>query len=312
MGMEAVQGAKREQELTAARQVELLLETGLLLAGEHDLEKVVQAATDAACELAGAQFGAFFYNVTDAAGESLMLFTLSGVPREAFAGFPMPRNTAVFGPTFRGEGAVRSEDITEDPRYGHNTPFRGMPEGHPAVRSYMSVPVISRSGEVLGGMFFGHAAAGVFSADKQKLVANIAAQAAIAIENSRLNEELRRQISGHQLTRDRLTLAQQHAGVVAWEFDPEQGSILWAEGGAEVFGVPFAELQTLGGFMERIAPEERSRLGDLIARVMQPSEDDSRSGNAEEPFQEEFRAVWPDGQDHWVEIRGRRGDKTAR
>ncbi|MEO8727133.1 MAG: GAF domain-containing protein, partial [Acidobacteriaceae bacterium] len=191
MGMEAVQGAKREQELTAGRQVELLLETGLLLAGEHDLEKVVQAATDAACELAGAQFGAFFHNVTDAAGESLMLFTLSGIPREAFAGFPMPRNTAVFGPTFRGEEAVRSEDITEDPRYGHNTPFRGMPEGHPAVRSYMSVPVISRSGEVLGGMFFGHAAAGVFSADKQKLVANIAAQAAIAIENSRLNEELR-------------------------------------------------------------------------------------------------------------------------
>ena len=68
----------------------------------------------------------------------------------------MPRATAVFHPTFMGEGVVRSDDITRDPRYGKNDPHRGMPEGHLPVRSYLAVPVISRSGEVIGGLFFGH------------------------------------------------------------------------------------------------------------------------------------------------------------
>ncbi len=44
-----------------------------------------------------------------------MLYALSGVPREAFSQFPMRRKTAVFGPTFDGEGVVRSDDITKDP-----------------------------------------------------------------------------------------------------------------------------------------------------------------------------------------------------
>jgi hypothetical protein len=49
-----------------------------------------------------------------------MLYTLSGAPLEAFSKFPMPRNTEVFAPTFNGEGIVRSDDITKDPRYGKN------------------------------------------------------------------------------------------------------------------------------------------------------------------------------------------------
>ena len=52
----------------------------------------------------------------------------------------MPRNTAVFGPTFAGEGTVRSDDITKDPRYGQSAPYHGMPEGHLPVRSYLAVP----------------------------------------------------------------------------------------------------------------------------------------------------------------------------
>ena len=78
----------------------------------------MQIVTDAGTELSGAQFGAFFYNVVRPDGEAYTLYTLSGVPREAFAGFPMPRNTAVFEPTFRGTGTLRSPDILADPRYG--------------------------------------------------------------------------------------------------------------------------------------------------------------------------------------------------
>jgi len=174
--------ALREQ--TAA--LEALNRTAATTAIEKDLGQVVQAVTDAGVELSGGEFGAFFYNVIDPAGESYMLYALSGVPKEAFSSFPMPRNTKVFAPTFNGEGIVRSDDITRDPRYGQNEPHMGMPKGHLPVRSYLAAPVISRSGEVMGGLFFGHSVPGKFSEDHERRLVGLAAQAAIAIDNARL------------------------------------------------------------------------------------------------------------------------------
>jgi signal transduction histidine kinase/CheY-like chemotaxis protein len=185
----------RERELFAETQaLEILNRTGTALAAELDLERIVQLVTDAATTVSRAEFGAFFYNVTDEAGERYTLYTLSGAPREAFASFPMPRNTAVFSPTFRGESIVRSDDILKHPDYGKSAPHYGMPEGHLPVRSYLAVPVVSRSGEVVGGLFFGHEETGVFTDQAERLVAGIAAQAAIAIDNARLYEAAQHEI----------------------------------------------------------------------------------------------------------------------
>jgi PAS domain S-box-containing protein len=197
------------QDITERKQAELRLEeqatrfeklsdVGLALAAESGIERVVQAVTDAATQLCAAEFGAFFYNVARPDGESYMLYTLSGVPREHFERFPMPRNTKVFGPTFRGEGIVRVDDIRRDPRYGHNAPYHGMPEGHLPVSSYLAVPVVSRSGEVLGGLFFGHSQPGRFTEAAERIVAGIAAQAAVAIDNARLHEQRLRLIADLQ------------------------------------------------------------------------------------------------------------------
>ena len=121
----------------------------------------MQKVTDAATELTQAAFGAFFYNVHDAgSGDAYMLYTLSGAPKEAFAQFPHPRATGIFAPTFHGEGSIRLDDVTQDPRFGQNPPFHGMPAGHLPVRSYLAVPVTWRPAEVLGGLFFGHPRAG--------------------------------------------------------------------------------------------------------------------------------------------------------
>jgi PAS domain S-box-containing protein len=176
----------QEQLREESHNLEILNRTGAAIAGDLDLERVVQSVTDAGVELTGAQFGAFFYNVVDPAGESYMLFSLSGAERSQFERFGMPRNTKVFAPTFAGEGVVRSDDITKDDRYGHNPPHKGMPEGHLPVVSYLAVPVTSRTGEVLGGLFFGHPDAGRFGERHERLMEGIAAQAAIAIDNARL------------------------------------------------------------------------------------------------------------------------------
>ncbi len=199
--------AQREAEEAIREErhaLEVLNRAGSALATETDLQRLVQIVTDAGVELTGAEFGAFFYNLINNAGESYVLYTLSGAPLEAFSKFPMPRNTEVFAPTFLGQGVVRSDDITKDPRYGKNAPRRGMPEGHLPVRSYLAVPVVSRTGEVLGGLFFGHARTGVFNERSERGLSGLAAEAAVAIDNVRLSQAMQREIDERKRAQEAL------------------------------------------------------------------------------------------------------------
>ncbi|MFR9800956.1 PP2C family protein-serine/threonine phosphatase [Pseudonocardia sp. RS010] len=187
-GLHRTVGALRSE----AAVIDALHSVGRRLTAQLDVDDLVQEATDAATTAVGAAFGAFFYNLVDEFGESYTLYTLSGASREAFARFPMPRNTEVFAPTFDGRGTVRSDDITADPRFGRNAPYHGMPEGHLPVCSYLAVSVISpTSGEVLGGFFFGHPERGRFTERHAYLAEGIAGYTAIALDNARLFERER-------------------------------------------------------------------------------------------------------------------------
>ena len=188
------------------RIVETLHTVGQTLAAELDTRRIVQTVTDAATELTSAAFGAFFYNVTGASGESYLLYTLSGAPIEAFERFGLPSKTAIFAPTFDGEDVVRCEDVTRDARYGLSAPHFGMPEGHLPVRSYLAVPVRSRTGDVLGGLFFGHPEPGRFTDVDERIVVGIASQAAIAIDNARLYESERQAHAASEAARARLAV----------------------------------------------------------------------------------------------------------
>jgi diguanylate cyclase (GGDEF)-like protein/PAS domain S-box-containing protein len=235
---------EREEAIAALRDETRVLDTlhtvGRRLAGELDLDLLLQAVTDAATDVTGAAFGAFFYNKVDEDGESYLLYTLSGAPREAFENFPMPRATAVFGPTFDGLGPVRADDVTKDPRYGLSAPYHGMPPGHLKVVSYLAVPVVSRSGEVHGGLFFGHPEVGVFTERGERLASGIAAHAAIAIDNARLYQGAQSELTArrhaeaelaHQATHDHLTglpnraLLQDRLGQAVAHLDRGEGAV---------------------------------------------------------------------------------------
>ena len=246
------------------RKLELMVQTGLLFTRTSDLQSIVQAATDAGRQLCAAQFGAFFYNVVNAQGESYQLYTLSGVPREKFAAFPMPRNTPVYAPTFEGKGIVRSADITKDPRYGQNFPHFGLPKGHLPVRSYLAVPVTSQSGEVRGGLFYGHENADVFGQDSESLVATIAAQAAVAIENARLREQLTQKIGDLQKAESRHGNASKLLGQLAAIVDSSDDAIVskdlngnitsWNPAATRILGYSSEEM--VGVSVLKIIPEE--------------------------------------------------------
>jgi PAS domain S-box-containing protein len=177
------------------RVLTVLNETGTAIAAQLDLTELVQMVTDAGVEMSGAAHGAFFYNVVDEAGESYMLYALSGAARDTFRHLAMPRATKLFQPTFRGDRVVRSDDIVADPAYGLSSPYFGLPVGHVSVRSYLAVPVKSRSGAVLGALLFGHPEPGIFKPDHERLLKGVAAQAAIAIDNARLFQAAEREIA---------------------------------------------------------------------------------------------------------------------
>jgi PAS domain S-box-containing protein len=166
-------------------------EVGAVLASTLERDTILQKVTDAGRELTRAEVGAFFYNVRDSSGDAYMLYTLSGAPKEAFANFPHPRATAIFAPTFRGEGSVRWDDLTRDSRHGENAPYVGMLLNHMPVRSCLAVPVKAVSGSVLGGLFFGHSQTGAFTEQHERLAEGIATWASVALENARLYVEAR-------------------------------------------------------------------------------------------------------------------------
>ena len=302
-----------EALLEQRRALEILNRAGSALAGESDLHQLVQIVTDAGVELTGAEFGAFFYNVLSEAGESYMLYTLSGAPAEAFSKFPMPRNTAVFAPTFNGEGIVRSDDITKDPRYGHNAPRQGMPEGHLPVRSYLAIPVMSRGGGVLGGLFFGHGEVGVFTSESERGLTGLAAEAAVAIDNARLFQELQRELGQRRTaelelaaSEDRLRLANEAADIGTWDYDPISGVLRWDAKCRALFGLPSdAEVSYDGAFLAGVHPDDRERTDAAVQAALNPD----GSGS----YSIEYRIIRrDDGVERWLAARGRAMFEDAR
>ncbi|HEY0156280.1 MAG TPA: GAF domain-containing protein [Thermoanaerobaculia bacterium] len=232
------------------------------VAGRLDLDAIVQRITDAATTLTGAQFGAFFYNVLREDGEAYTLYTISGVPREHFSKFPMPRNTHVFAPTFAGTGILRSANILNDPRYGKNAPYHGMPAGHLPVVSYLAVPVKSRTGEVLGGLFFGHQDEGVFGETEEKIADALAGHAAVALDNVRLYESLERDRAALRKEERRyrsLVLATPTRQAIA-TISPD-GSMQPSTSWQEITGQTAAEMSGRG-WLQVVHPSHRTRVAE--------------------------------------------------
>jgi hypothetical protein len=147
--------------------LEVLNRAGSALALETDLQRLVQIVTEAGVELAAP-------NLARSSTISPMVparATCSTRSRELR--WRRSRNSRCAKHRSvradlqrRGYRALRRHH--QGPRYGKNPPRRGMPEGHLPVRSYLAVPVISRTGGVIGGLFFGHGKPGVFSEHSER------------------------------------------------------------------------------------------------------------------------------------------------
>ncbi len=159
---------------------------GQNLTSKLDLDKIIQSVTDAARDITGAEFGAFFYASRDEKGEKVLCYTFSDPSRVIIDNYLDAKSIESFHPTFAGFGTIRTDDISVDPRFGKNLSFYGLPRNISATKSYLGVSVVSRNGEVLGGLFLGHKDSGIFTKQDEEIVEGLAAQAAIAMENGKL------------------------------------------------------------------------------------------------------------------------------
>jgi len=252
--------------------VETLRDIGVTLSAELELSRVVSALTDATTKLTGAQFGAFFYTQRTRDGGEFLLHSLSGMSQEEFGHFPAPRNTDIFAPTFAGEPPVRLGDVTADPRFGNNPPYHGMPVGHLPVRSYLAVPVVSRSGQVHGGLFFGHAEIGMFTERHERLVVGVASQAAIALDNAALYDAERQARAEAERARRELEVLAAASHRMAVSLDVSETAAALASAcvpemadGAIVYLVDEAR-QVEDVAVEHVDPVRRELLRELLER----------------------------------------------
>jgi signal transduction histidine kinase/ActR/RegA family two-component response regulator len=192
---------RAEQELIQTKEaleeetrvLELLNESGALLASKLDLQSVVETVIDAATQLSGGQLGAFIYTARDATGELTTHYTLSAATRDAVGANALANAGELLATSFLAQGVTRVGDLRNDARFrelalGQTLPLTSVP-----LCSYLAVPVLAaRSRQLLGALFFGHREPNAFSERSERLMLGIAAQAAIAIENSRMYEEATR------------------------------------------------------------------------------------------------------------------------
>jgi signal transduction histidine kinase len=156
----------------------------LAVAAERSVDPILQKLVYAARELAHARYAAL--GVPDGTG-AFAQFITSGMSDELVAAMgPLPRTHGLLGAMLESEKPYHSEDVRRDPR------FRGWwPNAHPEMRSFLGVPIVSRSG-VIGAFYLTEKeGADEFRDSDVELIEMLAAHAAIAIENARLYERNR-------------------------------------------------------------------------------------------------------------------------
>jgi len=156
----------------------------LAIGAEASVEDVLQRLVHSARALVDAQYAAL--GVPDGDG-GFSAFLTSGMSDKLIASLgPLPRTHGMLGAMLESPAPFRTPDIHDDPR------FQGWwPRGHPDMRSFLGVPIVSPEG-VIGAFYLTEKdGAPDFSAADQELIELLASHAAIAITNARLYEQSR-------------------------------------------------------------------------------------------------------------------------
>ncbi|HET7482747.1 MAG TPA: GAF domain-containing sensor histidine kinase [Actinomycetota bacterium] len=168
---------------TPDRRLSALVDAGLSLAADLDLDSLLQRVADLAREVIGARYAAVGV-VREGGG--LAEFIFSGIDRaQADEIGDLPHGRGVLGVLIEEGKPLRLHDISDHPR------SYGFPANHPPMHSFLGVPIVVR-GHVFGRLYLTEKHDGLdFTKDDERMAMTLAAQAGAAVENARLYEEIR-------------------------------------------------------------------------------------------------------------------------
>jgi signal transduction histidine kinase len=159
----------------------ILVEAGIALSSELSLDALLQQLVETAAQLTGARYAAL--GVIDQTGTGLERFLTTGIDAETHAAIgDLPRGRGILGVLIRDAAPLRLDNLGDDPR------SVGFPAHHPPMRSFLGVPILLR-GVAYGNLYLTEKeGGGGFTEEDEELTQLLAAQAAVAIENTRLYE----------------------------------------------------------------------------------------------------------------------------
>jgi signal transduction histidine kinase len=166
---------------TPTDRLRVLVDAGIALSSELSLDALLQQLVETAAQLTAARYAAL--GVIDQPGTGLERFLTTGIDDETHAAIgDLPKGRGILGVLIREATPLRLANLSDDPR------SVSFPPHHPPMRTFLGVPILLR-GVAYGNLYLTEKADGEeFTEEDEEIIQLLAAQAAVAIENTRLYE----------------------------------------------------------------------------------------------------------------------------
>jgi signal transduction histidine kinase len=197
-----------------------LLDAVVGIAADLDLNSTLDRIVSAACELAGARYGAL--GVVGLDGKRLVRFITHGVTDDEIAAIgPYPEGHGILGLLIERPESLRLRDLTKHPR------SYGFPPNHPSMKTFLGVPIRTRE-HAYGNLYLTEKTGGAdFTEDDERTVTALATAAGVVIDNARLYADSEQRRRWHEVTAEITQL-------MLGEFDTDQALQLIAKRSREV------------------------------------------------------------------------------
>jgi two-component system, NarL family, sensor histidine kinase DevS len=211
-----------DEVVDSQERLRALLDAVVGISSDLDLNSTLDRIVSAACELAGARYGAL--GVVGPDGKKLARFITHGIGPDTIAKIgPYPDGHGILGLLIDQPEPIRITDLTQHPM------SYGFPANHPPMQGFLGVPVRIRD-HVFGNLYLTEKADGAqFTEDDEHAVTALAAAAGVVIDNARLYADTERRRRWYEVTAEITQL-------LLGEFEPAETLQLITRRAREVSG----------------------------------------------------------------------------
>lgn len=180
------QSHARAAELEHARRLQILTRAAVTINSELSLADIFAAITETAREVVNAHQAIAALHVGDEPLEPITTFSFSARHAEWNSVVGLPIDLSPVIADLHAPTRLSDEELDERPVW------RQLRKGGPPLRGLLATPLAGRDGATIGVILVSEKDDGVFNAEDEALLVQLAQLASVAIENARLYAELQR------------------------------------------------------------------------------------------------------------------------